>query len=80
MAQRAGETEPDVGPHLCTWLVPGTSYSIGSSFMTIRSSGELIWRRKAFSAVDLPKAVHGVGLAPLVEGRAVGSRGVFCHF
>jgi hypothetical protein len=44
----------------CIWFTPGTSYSIGSSMVTMRRSVELICRRKALSEVDLPEPVGPV--------------------
>ena len=44
----------------CIWFAPGTSYSMGSSTVTMRRSVELIWRRKALSEVDLPEPVGPV--------------------
>jgi hypothetical protein len=42
VAQGRGEGEPDLGLDVCTWLMPGISYSIGSSTVMMRWSMVLI--------------------------------------
>ena len=58
--RRAPAKVRPISARVCTWLAPGTSYSIGSSIVTMRMSGELIAWRKALSVVDLPEPVGPV--------------------
>ena len=58
--RRAPAKVRPISARVCTWLAPGTSYSIGSSIVTMRMSGELIACRKALSVVDLPEPVGPV--------------------
>ena len=58
--RRADAKVRPISARVCIWLAPGTSYSTGSSMVTMRRSGELILRRKAFSEVDLPEPVGPV--------------------
>ena len=45
---------------VCTWLMPASRYSTGSSTVMTLTSGRAIWLSVAYSVVDLPEPVGPV--------------------